>query len=162
MALVSCTECGNKISEKAQSCPKCGAPNEVIICAECTTEVNRDSKTCPNCGIDLVLQEQRPQENTHQDSNSIVQQPTIVRQPTRKKGYGGIIVFGILGVILIVIGMNVQKDMQSFSSDLQHWSNRFQNGGQDPEYEAKKYGSMAALGLGGFFMIISLVKLIKR
>lgn len=27
MALINCNECGNPMSEKAQSCPKCGAPN---------------------------------------------------------------------------------------------------------------------------------------
>ena len=26
MALISCTECGKEISEKAKSCPFCGAP----------------------------------------------------------------------------------------------------------------------------------------
>ncbi|WP_043807453.1 zinc ribbon domain-containing protein [Desulfatibacillum aliphaticivorans] len=28
MALISCEECGEKISEKAESCPKCGAPTK--------------------------------------------------------------------------------------------------------------------------------------
>ena len=27
MALINCSECGNQMSDKAQSCPKCGAPN---------------------------------------------------------------------------------------------------------------------------------------
>lgn len=27
MALVNCSECGSQMSDKAQSCPKCGAPN---------------------------------------------------------------------------------------------------------------------------------------
>lgn len=26
MALISCTECGNQVSDKARSCPRCGAP----------------------------------------------------------------------------------------------------------------------------------------
>ncbi len=26
MALIKCTECGNKISKEAESCPQCGAP----------------------------------------------------------------------------------------------------------------------------------------
>lgn len=30
MALVKCIECGNMISEKAQSCPKCGCPVEYV------------------------------------------------------------------------------------------------------------------------------------
>ena len=31
MALVNCPECGNEISDKAQSCPKCGYPIACII-----------------------------------------------------------------------------------------------------------------------------------
>ena len=27
MALINCSECGNQMSDKAQNCPKCGAPN---------------------------------------------------------------------------------------------------------------------------------------
>lgn len=30
MALVSCTECNNEISDKADSCPRCGAPTKVL------------------------------------------------------------------------------------------------------------------------------------
>jgi len=28
MALITCTECGNQISDRATACPKCGAPAE--------------------------------------------------------------------------------------------------------------------------------------
>ena len=27
MSLITCSECGNQMSDKAQNCPKCGAPN---------------------------------------------------------------------------------------------------------------------------------------
>ena len=28
MALINCTDCGNKVSNRAKSCPKCGCPIE--------------------------------------------------------------------------------------------------------------------------------------
>lgn len=36
MAIVRCKECGEEISDKARSCPKCGAPNDL------TWEENRE------------------------------------------------------------------------------------------------------------------------
>lgn len=40
MALIKCSECGKEISDKAQSCPKCGNP---------ISQVSK-SRTCPKCG----------------------------------------------------------------------------------------------------------------
>ena len=31
MALIKCSECGNDVSDKANSCPKCGAPINVAV-----------------------------------------------------------------------------------------------------------------------------------
>ena len=42
MALIGCSECGNQVSDKAQSCPKCGAPINSI---ELPTVVKYDSST---------------------------------------------------------------------------------------------------------------------
>ena len=40
MTLISCNECGNKVSEKAASCPNCGAP----ISVSQTVTINPKSK----------------------------------------------------------------------------------------------------------------------
>lgn len=66
MALIKCSECGKEISDKANSCPNCGCPNQNInknhyekfasyICDNCSeglvipdTDV-RDEYFCPKC-----------------------------------------------------------------------------------------------------------------
>lgn len=51
MSLIKCKECGHVVSDKAQSCPHCGAPVEnVVKCAECGTILPETSTACPNCG----------------------------------------------------------------------------------------------------------------
>ena len=37
MALITCPECGNQVSDKAKTCPNCGIPIDTKVC-------------CPNCG----------------------------------------------------------------------------------------------------------------
>lgn len=54
MALITCPECGNQISDKAQLCPKCGAPVELPVkCEECGAIMSKDDIVCPNCGAPL-------------------------------------------------------------------------------------------------------------
>lgn len=51
MALIKCSECGNMVSDKAISCPKCGAPVVIPIkCEECGGVVPPSSVSCPHCG----------------------------------------------------------------------------------------------------------------
>lgn len=46
MALIKCSECGREISDKAQSCPGCGAPLLAIVSDQQTkVSYNRDSDT---------------------------------------------------------------------------------------------------------------------
>lgn len=51
MALIKCTECGQMVSDKAESCPHCGAPIErKVKCEDCGCEMPTDAAACPNCG----------------------------------------------------------------------------------------------------------------
>lgn len=56
MSLIKCKECQNEISDKAESCPKCGAPVTRVIgeneerCGHCMTVVNKGATICPGCG----------------------------------------------------------------------------------------------------------------
>jgi len=55
MALIKCEECGNEISDKALSCPKCGAPRvtekkNLVKCQKCGSEINDKILSCPKCG----------------------------------------------------------------------------------------------------------------
>lgn len=63
MALVKCIECGNSVSDKANSCPKCGCPiadvqyNNYKInpaaettCPHCKTLIDNSARVCKGCG----------------------------------------------------------------------------------------------------------------
>ena len=59
MALIKCTECGQMVSDKASTCPKCGAPIVVpVTCKECGQPVSPNAVTCPNCGAPLKATKQ--------------------------------------------------------------------------------------------------------
>ena len=54
MALITCVECGNKVSDKALSCPECGCPIELkITCFECGSSISDKNEICPKCGVPL-------------------------------------------------------------------------------------------------------------
>ena len=54
MALTKCIECGQMVSDKATSCPHCGAPIvKTIVCEDCGTEIPEGTKTCPTCGCPI-------------------------------------------------------------------------------------------------------------
>lgn len=40
MALIECTECGHKVSDKAECCPNCGCPIEEIMSADASNDTN--------------------------------------------------------------------------------------------------------------------------
>ena len=53
MAMITCPNCGEKISDKAKSCVHCGVslqPEEKRVCGECGTELEEDMEICPVCG----------------------------------------------------------------------------------------------------------------
>lgn len=63
MALVSCSGCGQNISDKARVCPKCGYIQEGAAekdkdrnqtCDECGAIVTNGLEECPNCGNPLT------------------------------------------------------------------------------------------------------------
>lgn len=53
MALIKCPECGNEVSDKAETCIHCGCPlksEQTVTCTECGQEVSSKAETCPYCG----------------------------------------------------------------------------------------------------------------
>lgn len=54
MALIICEECGKSISDKATTCPGCGAPikkeSDKKFCTHCGKEIDKECIVCPNCG----------------------------------------------------------------------------------------------------------------
>ena len=55
MALTACINCGTKVSDKANICPKCGCmePYKKTVlkqCPECNNQIAENSEICPECG----------------------------------------------------------------------------------------------------------------
>ena len=54
MALNTCPECGREVSDKAASCPSCGAPLNNMqnkkFCQHCGEQIDKDCVVCPKCG----------------------------------------------------------------------------------------------------------------
>lgn len=54
MAMINCPECGKEVSDKATSCPNCGAPlsvhKQTKFCKHCGEEIDKDCVICPKCG----------------------------------------------------------------------------------------------------------------
>lgn len=50
MAMISCPECGREISDKAASCPNCGAVVGKKFCQHCGEKIDTDCVVCPKCG----------------------------------------------------------------------------------------------------------------
>jgi len=64
MALIECSECSKEVSDKAGSCPHCGAPIStsdvtLVLCWSCKKEYPENLDACPYCkkgryvGVDL-------------------------------------------------------------------------------------------------------------
>lgn len=50
MAMINCSECGREISDKAASCPNCGAVVKKKFCQHCGSSIDNDCVVCPKCG----------------------------------------------------------------------------------------------------------------
>lgn len=85
MALISCPNCGQSISNKAICCPHCNYRNNNsytidIICAECGTQYAAEQGFCPSCGY-----------------------PNNISSPKKKKHKGIIVTAIILSVVAIIV-----------------------------------------------------------
>ena len=53
MAMITCPNCGEQVSDKAKKCVHCGMvliQEEKKRCAECGAELEEGATECPNCG----------------------------------------------------------------------------------------------------------------
>ena len=73
MALITCPECGRKISDKATACPHCGCPVAgYITCPECGKQVPETAITCPNCGFPFASNEESICEGRSEELNNMI------------------------------------------------------------------------------------------
>lgn len=121
MALISCSNCGKEVSDKAKSCPSCGhqlieeikSEKEVaIICEDCGTEIPIDTESCPNCGCPVPEKKEDYNESAPQRVEiASVNFPTTVKKSAKKY-----MISAILVIILIVIGVVVGSIIKSNQS----------------------------------------------
>jgi hypothetical protein len=84
MALITCVECENKISDLAKNCPNCGAPVEIskkTPCFECGNLLDNGVTVCKSCGVD---QSMNP-DNIISNSTTQKLEQKIEYEPTAKK-----------------------------------------------------------------------------
>ena len=68
MAMTTCPNCGEQISDKAKKCVHCGTvlvPEEKKYCPDCGAELEEGMETCPKCGCpieNIVETEKAPQQ----------------------------------------------------------------------------------------------------
>ena len=94
MALIECNECGQMISDKAMTCPKCGAPVEKrVTCDECGTEMLESMRTCPKCGC--------PNPLYHQNQSEIVEDVRLYETKPRKN-----ILQKVLSSLSVILGIS--------------------------------------------------------
>lgn len=110
MALISCSNCGKEVSNKAKICPSCGyqLTEEVIteevpiICEDCGTEIPSDADACPNCGCPVSEKNE-----SHDETAPQKVEITSVNLPTVKKSAKKYIIIAIIVAILIGLGIIV-------------------------------------------------------
>ena len=90
MALIECSECGEKISYQAKVCPKCGKSYNIIKCLECGHSLSEENSVCPECGFHADLNHQKKKK----DFKTIL------------KNYWWISI--ILAIILIIVIISLQ------------------------------------------------------
>lgn len=97
-----CSDCGNMVSIRAESCPNCGAPQEdkVRPCPDCGKLVSIHAEACPNCGA--------PQNQDSSLDEPAPPLPEPIQGERRKSGSGRkLIVFLSVAVLLVLLGVVV-------------------------------------------------------
>ena len=97
MAMITCPNCGEQVSDKAKKCVHCGTiliQEEKKKCAECGAELEEESTECPNCGcpvdeVNALVEPEKPQKV----------EVTGVKVAKRVK-----IIIGIVAALLLVGG----------------------------------------------------------
>lgn len=87
MALISCSECGKKVSEKADACPNCGAPisgnTGVLLNPQSHTKVTRTGAKWEGIGFILIV-------------------VGMISAMTAQGGFGGLLL--LIGFMVFIIG----------------------------------------------------------
>lgn len=90
MALITCQECGKEVSDKATSCPSCGAPigntkANTKFCKHCGENIDKECIICPKCGKQV-----EEIKNSKDDRNIVINNTATAnsRAVVKNVGYG--------------------------------------------------------------------------
>lgn len=130
MAMTTCPNCGEQISDKAKKCVHCGAvliPEEKKYCPDCGAELEEGMESCPKCGC--------PIENDA-TSEVIPQQVEVTGVKVSKKSKK-LIVIGIIAVIAVAISAAVGVQV--------HKKNVAAKAAAEAQKQSEEYGSNLSL-----------------
>ena len=106
MAMTTCPNCGEQISDKAKKCVHCGTvlvQEEKKYCPDCGAELEEGMDTCPKCGCpieNIIETETAPQQV----------EVTGVKITKKSKKIIAIAIIAVIGVAMIVaIGVQTHK-----------------------------------------------------
>ena len=107
MAMITCPNCGEQISDKAKSCVHCGVsllPEEKVICEECGAELEEGIEICPSCGCPVTLSEDSSKGGLQQVEVAGVRMTNV----TKKKMAIAIGIILLMAVVILVASL-IQK-----------------------------------------------------
>ena len=107
MAMITCPNCGEQISDKAKSCVHCGESlhsQEKMVCGECGTELKEGMDICPTCGCPITLNQDSGRDGLQQVEVAGVR----ITNLTKKKA--AIAVGGILLLIVVILGVSLIRE----------------------------------------------------
>lgn len=103
MAMTTCPNCGEQISDKAKKCVHCGTvliPEEKNYCSDCGAELEDGIESCPKCGCPI---------EKNDDIDTTPQQVEVTGVKITKKSKKIIIIVAIAIVVAAIIaGVGVQ------------------------------------------------------
>ncbi len=119
MALISCSNCGKEVSDKAKICPSCGyqlvekiiTEETPIICEDCGTEMPPYADACPKCGCPVSEKNEISDESAPQKVEI-----ASVNLQTVKKSAKKYIIIAIIVAILIGAGIIVGSIIKNHQS----------------------------------------------
>ncbi len=119
MALITCSNCGNEVSDRAKICPNCGyrlieenvAEETPAVCEECGAELPQGAEACPKCGCPVSVKSENADKITPQKVEI-----TSVNLPTVKKSAKKYIIITIIVAVLVAVGVVAASVIKSNQS----------------------------------------------